>query len=74
MIRTDCDPLLAAYEAATAKERLEWQTLHDDTEDAGKRMVAYARWRRAAESVKLLADRLLASADRVQSPPSRLHR
>jgi len=53
------ESLLAEYEAAIALERATWNLVRDETANPPERVVAYARWRRAAERVKLLADQML---------------
>jgi len=52
------DSLLAEYEAAIAMERAAWNVVRDESARPEVRMVAYARWRRAADRVKVLADQL----------------
>ena len=48
------DSLLAEYNAAMACERAEWKVLGDTEVGAAERLVAYARWRVAAERTKTL--------------------
>ena len=62
------DSLLAEYEAAIATERAAWEIVRDETAKPTERVVAYARWRRAADRVKELADQLVAAGKRVQQP------
>lgn len=53
------DSLLAEYEAAIALERAEWKVTRDESAKPHERLLAYARWRTAADRVKVLADHLL---------------
>jgi hypothetical protein len=63
------ESLLAEYEAAIALERATWTVARDETVKPQERVVAYARWRRAAERVKLLADQMLEAGGNASQPP-----
>lgn len=65
------DALLGEYEAAIATERAAWEIVRDETAKPTERVVAYARWRQAADRVKVLADQLMAAGKRVQQPAPR---
>ena len=52
------DSLLAAYELALAEEHMLWRSINDVKLKPTDRLMAYARWRAAAERVKVLASRL----------------
>lgn len=49
------DTLQSAYQAALAEEGRLWRAIHDPELQAADRVVAYARWRAAAQRVKELA-------------------
>ena len=52
------DSLLAEYTAATAQERAEWKVLSDSDLPTVERIASYARWRAAAERIRVLSVRM----------------
>jgi hypothetical protein len=62
------ESLLAEYEAAIALERATWTVARDETVKPQERVVAYARWRKAAERVKVLADQMLEGGGNASQP------
>jgi hypothetical protein len=70
----DDDPypsLLAAYQAAVARERAEWKLASDASAGPVERVKAYGRWLAAADRVKALSARL-EDDDENPSQPCRL--
>ena len=64
------DSFTAEYQAAIALERAAWTVARDESVQPQERVVAYARWRRAAERVKVLADHVLSAGNDAHPPPS----
>jgi hypothetical protein len=54
----EVDSWRADYEAAVAEERLLWRSVNDLKLSPGDRLTAYARWRAAADRVKVLGAKL----------------
>jgi hypothetical protein len=62
---------LGEYEAASALERAAWKVARDETAKPHERLLAFARWRKAADQVKVLAVRLLDTGDQGQQASPR---
>lgn len=48
-----------------------WKVARDETGIPGDRLMAYARWRRAVDRVKVLADHLLGAGNQSQQTSQR---
>jgi len=63
--------LLSEYAAAMAQEREEWKLVSDAAVAGAERVMAYARWRQAADRIRTLAIRMREAGAFAPPPPER---